>query len=228
MPFISTTRPTDASGEVLEMYERQQAHWGYIPDYAKVFSHRPEALARWGRLLAELRRPVNDYRFELVTLAAALELRHSACSLAHGKKLAEMIGDDAVIAIAEGREADVLSARDAAIVSYARNVIRNARKINSGHIEALRTRHGLSDDEILDIAAIASARSFFSKVLDAVGSEPDVSFMSINETLRQTLTVGRPISHQRIEKLGGDDAVASLALGPVEPRISVIEDRAAT
>ena len=75
MAFISTTRPSDASGEVLEMYERQQAHWGYIPDYAKVFSHRPEALARWGRLLAELRRPVSDYRFELVTTAAALELR---------------------------------------------------------------------------------------------------------------------------------------------------------
>lgn len=201
MSFISTTHPSDASGEVLEMYERQQAHWGYIPDYAKIFSHRPEALARWGRLLAELRRPVSDYRFELVTTAAALELRHSACSLAHGKQLAAMIGDDAVIAIAEGREADVLSDKDVAIVRYARDIIRNARKVNWGQVDALRAKHGLTDEEILDIAAIASARSFFAKVLDAVGSEPDVSFMGMNETLRQKLTVGRPVSHRRVEKL---------------------------
>ena len=201
MAFISTTHPSNASGEVLDMYERQQAHWGYIPDYAKVFSHRPEALARWGRLLAELRRPVDDYRFELVTLAAALELRHSACSLAHGKKLAAMIGDDAVIAIAEGREADVLSDRDTAIVAYARGIIRNARKVTWGQVEALRTKHGLRDEEILDIAAIASARSFFAKVLDAVGSEPDVSFMTLDTALRQKLTVGRPISHRSLERL---------------------------
>jgi alkylhydroperoxidase family enzyme len=211
MAFITTTRPNDASGEVLEMYERQQAHWGYIPDYAKVFSHRPEAMARWGRLLAELRRPVDDYRFELVTLTAALELRHSACSLAHGKKLADMIGDDAVIAIAEGRESEVLSEEDTAIVGYARGIIRNARKINSGQVEALRSKHGLSDEEIFDIAAIVSARSFFSKVLDAVGSEPDVSFMTMNEALRQTLTVGRPISHRRLERLEREDKAPSRA-----------------
>ena len=209
MAFISTTRPSDASGEVLEMYERQQAHWGYIPDYAKVFSHRPEVLARWGRLLAELRRYVSDYRFELVTTAAALELRHSACSLAHGKKLAEMIGDDAVIAIAEGREEDVLSAKDSAIVGYARSIIRNARKITSGQVEALRTTHGLSDEEILDIAAIASGRSFFAKVLDAVGSEPDVSLMTMNQELRQKLTVGRPISHRPVEWLPDEAAQAA-------------------
>lgn len=211
MAFISTTRPSDASAEVLEMYERQQAHWGYIPDYAKVFSHRPEALARWGRLLAELRRPVSDYRFELVTTAAALELRHSACSLAHGNKLAEMIGDDAVIAITEGRESEVLSDRDAAIVGYARAIIRNARKLTWGQVDALRAKHGLSDEEILDIAAIASARSFFAKVLDAVGSEPDVSFMSMNDELRQTLTVGRPISHRRLERFDFEETKSRVA-----------------
>ena len=73
MSFIATTRPAEASGDVLDMYQRQEAHWGYVPNYAKTFSHRPEALARWGRLLAELRRPVDDRRFELVTFAAAYD-----------------------------------------------------------------------------------------------------------------------------------------------------------
>ena len=50
-----------------------------------------------------------------------------------------------------------------------------------------------------DIVAIASARCFFTKILDALGSEPDVAFMSIDKELRQKLTVGRPISHAKLE-----------------------------
>ena len=57
---------------------RQQSAWGYIPNYAKAFSLRPEVLARWGQLQAEIRRPMDNRRFELVTYAAALELRISA------------------------------------------------------------------------------------------------------------------------------------------------------
>ena len=201
MAFIKTIRASEASGEVHEMYERQQAHWGYVPDYAKVFSHRPEALARWGRLLAELRRPVDDYRFELVTLAVALQLRHSSCALAHGSKLAEMIGDESVLAIAKGKESDVLSKTDVAIVNYARAIAREARKITAGMVADLRVNHGLSEEEIFDIAAVASARCFFTKLLDALGSEPDVTFMSMNTELRQALTVGRPISHVRPDQV---------------------------
>ena len=64
---------------------------------------------------------------------------------------------------------------------------------------ALKTIHKLSDEDIFDIAAIASARCFFTKILDALGSEPDVDFMSIDAELRQKLTVGRPISHNKPE-----------------------------
>jgi alkylhydroperoxidase family enzyme len=199
MAFIDTIRPSEASGSVLEMYLRQEDHWGYVPDYAKVFSHRPETLARWGRLLAEIRRPVDDRRFELVTLVVALELKHSACSLAHGKKLAELIGEDGVIAIAKGKKADVLSAADFAIAEFARDIARDARKITRGRVEALKSIHGLADEEIFDVVALASARCFFTKVLDALGSEPDSAFMSMSPTLRQALTVGRPVSPRKPE-----------------------------
>jgi len=199
MAFIETIPPSQATGSVLDMYLRQEDHWGYVPAYAKVFSHRPEVMARWGRLLAEIRRPVDDRRFELVTLVVALELKHSACSLAHGKKLAELIGEDGVIAIAEGRKADVLSAADFAIAEFGRDIARDARKITRGRVEALKSIHGLTDEEIFDVVAVASARCFFTKVLDALGSEPDSAFMSMSPTLRQALTVGRPVSHRKPE-----------------------------
>jgi hypothetical protein len=199
MAFINTIPAREATGAALEMYERQANHWGYVPNYSKVFSHRPEVMARWGRMLAEIRRPVDDRRFELVTFVAALELRHSACSLAHGEQLAGMIGDDAVMAIADGNEADVLPADEVAIVGFARAIARDARKITSGQVEALKSVHGLRDDDIFDIAAIAAGRSFLTKILDALGSEPDSSFMAMSDDLRRRLTVGRPISCQKPE-----------------------------
>jgi hypothetical protein len=104
MSFIKTMPAAEASGATLEMYERQQGAWGYVPDYAKLFSHRPETMARWGRLLAEIRRPADVRRFELVTFVVAHELRNSSCSLAHGTALAEIIGKADVLAIANGKK----------------------------------------------------------------------------------------------------------------------------
>lgn len=46
MLFIDTIPPDSAEGEVAAMYRRQQAAWGYVPNYAKAFCHRPEVMAQ--------------------------------------------------------------------------------------------------------------------------------------------------------------------------------------
>jgi alkylhydroperoxidase family enzyme len=181
------------------MYQRQQDHWGYIPNYAKTFSHRPEVMARWGRLLAEIRRPVDDRRFELVTFAAALELRHSPCSLGHGKMLAAIIGAENVIALANGEEPEALTPAEIAMVKFARDIARDASSISAEQVAELKDIHGFSDEDLFDIAAIAAGRSFFTKILDSLGSQTDVSFMSMDPRLREPLTVGRPISQSPLE-----------------------------
>lgn len=199
MAFIETIRPDTASGAARDMYDRQENHWGYVPNYAKVFSHRPEVMARWGRLLAEIRRPVDDRRFELVTLAAALQLRHTACSLAHGAALAQMIGKENVIAIANGEYPDVLSEAECALMEFARDIARDATTITRDRVETLKEIHGLSDAEVFDVAAVASGRCFFTKVLDALGSEVDSEFAELDAELRHALTAGRPISDTKPE-----------------------------
>ena len=183
MTFISTISASHATGAVRDMYQRQEDHWGYVPNYAKAFSHRPEVMGRWGKLLAEVRRPVDDWRFELVTFAVASFLKHTACSLAHGAKLAEMLGTDTVVAIADGRETEVLSDENVSIVRFARDVARDASAITSRQVDVLRSVFGLSEAEIFDVAAVASARCFFTKILDALGSEPDAGLVAKNREL---------------------------------------------
>ena len=41
MAFVKTVPVEQATGDVRAMYERTQAALGYVPNYAKAFSHRP-------------------------------------------------------------------------------------------------------------------------------------------------------------------------------------------
>ncbi|HET7526054.1 MAG TPA: hypothetical protein VFK10_08950 [Burkholderiaceae bacterium] len=194
MAFIQTTAPDEADSIVTAMYLRQQSAWGYVPNYAKVFSHRPEVLARWGQLLAEIKRPMDKRRFELVTFAAAHELGNTACTLAHGKKLREFFSDDDIVAIA----ADclgALSCAEQAMVRFARRVVRDAANVTSAQVDELKAQ-GFSDAEVFDIAATAAGRAFFAKLLDALGVEPDSPFLELEAALRVPLTVGRPIGQR--------------------------------
>jgi hypothetical protein len=45
MAFINTVSVNDATGDVRTLYENNQAKLGYVPNYAKLFSHRPQVMA---------------------------------------------------------------------------------------------------------------------------------------------------------------------------------------
>jgi len=84
-----------------------------------------------------------------------------------------------------------LSPADVAMLAYVEKITLNAYKVTPRDIDDLRA-HGFSDEEILDIALATAARNFYSKTLDAVGAEPDAQYLTLDDRLRETLTVGRP------------------------------------
>ena len=83
--------------------------------------------------------------------------------------------------------------------------MRDASKITPADIEDLRA-HGLDDAEIFDIAANAASRCFFTKLLDALGTDADSALMKLDPELRDALCVGRPITDQPTESLPDADA----------------------
>ena len=212
MSFITTTPPEAARDDVAAMYRRQQDSWGYVPNYARVFCHRPEVMARWGALLAEIKRPMDRRRFELVTFAAAHELRNSACALAHGRVLREWFDDTRLVAIAERREHEGLDAAEQALVRFARQIARDASAVSATQVAALRS-HGYADDEIFDVVAAVAARSFFTRMLDGLGVQMDSAFLALAEPLRQAFTVGRPIDTAPPARLPEPPAPAPSLIG---------------
>src|SRR5215470_10591149 len=104
------------------MYERQQAHYGYLPAYARVFCHRPEIMGLWAQLQSGIKKHMDKRRFELVTFAAANALRSTLCSLAHGKVLTEFLPAADVQAIARGEAPQSLTAAEVCMLAFSRKV----------------------------------------------------------------------------------------------------------
>lgn len=209
MSFIETLPPAQAADGVAAMYRRQEGASGYVPNYAKVFCHRPELMLRWAALLSEVKRPLDRRRLELVTFATAHALRNSACSLAHGSTLREFFSDAEIVAIAQGR-IDGLPPAEQAMLRFALRVARDAASVTAEDVAALRA-HGFDDAQVFDIAAVVAARAFFTKVLDAMGVQPDAPFAALPAELREALTVGRPIDAATPVTMPGEVAPLGLA-----------------
>jgi uncharacterized peroxidase-related enzyme len=193
MAFIDTIPPEAADGDVAAMYETDQAGWGFLPNFTRAYSHRPGVYAAWRGLNGSIKANMDERRYEIATLAAARRLRSSYCSLAHGRVLARLIPASVVQDIAVGRPSEELDEVDTAVIELADKVAADATTVTRGDIERLRSL-GLTDAEILDVVLAAAARCYFSKVLDAVGCDPDAAFNELEPGLRDALTVGRPIA----------------------------------
>lgn len=192
MSFIECIPDSQINDEIKAMYARQESFWGYIPNYARVFSHRPEIMGLWAQLQLGIKRHMDKRRFELVTFAASNVLRSTMCSLAHGRVLTTWFSEQDVVAIARGESPASLSAAEAAMLEFARKVARDAPSIKAGDVAQLR-RLGFTDAEVFDIAATAAARSFWTKLLESLGVEVDPPFNELSGAMKQALVVGRPI-----------------------------------
>ena len=200
MPFIDTIPASYATGEAFVMYDRQHAHYGYVPSYAKLFCHRPEVMRRWAELLSAIKRPMDRRRFELATFAAAQALRSTLCTLAHGKALLAFCAPQDIIAMARGETPPSLSAAESALVRFARAVARDAPAVTAADVDELK-RHGFSDAEVFDIAVTVAGRAFFTKVIEALGGAADAPLRALSPELRDALAVGRPIEFVEPERL---------------------------
>ena len=198
MSFIRMMTDAEATGRAREFFDEELRRDGVVWNLTRALAWRPEVVDAWRALNGSIRSGMDLRRFELVTLAAAQEMRASYCALAHGKVLREKFFEaEPMLAIARDGSDPSLSPVDVALMQFARKVARDAADVTAGDIEGLRAL-GLTDPEILDAALAAAARAFFSKVLDALGVLPDAAYGRLDPDLRAALTVGRPIATETV------------------------------
>jgi uncharacterized peroxidase-related enzyme len=190
--FLETTPESEATGALAEYYAQQRAAWGFLPNYAAAFATRPDVAAAWNQLNKAVRDGMDRRRFEIATIAAARALRSTYCTAAHSKFLRDECGDEATMrAIASDPSGESLSAVDQAVYQFAAKVARDAASVDEHDIERLHAA-GLSDGDIADVVYAAAARSFFTRVLDGLGTQLDAQTAdTFAPELRAAMTVGR-------------------------------------
>ena len=171
--FIDAVPEESAAGELAEYYRQQRAAWGFLPNYAGAFSHRPDVAQAWNALNGAIRGGMDRRRFELATIAAARALRSTYCTAAHSKFLRDACGDaETLELIARDPSGGALGAEDRAVYQFAAKVATAAESVGQPDVDHLR-EFGLSDADIADVVFAASARSFFTRVLDGLGAQLD-------------------------------------------------------
>jgi len=112
--------------------------------------------------------------------------------LAHGAVLRKnFFSGEQVAAIIKDFRSAGLEPSEVASMAFAQKVTLNAYEVTREDIEDLHT-YGFSDAEVLDITLAATVRSFFAKLLDALGAEPDAAYLEMEEGLSQALVGRRP------------------------------------
>jgi uncharacterized peroxidase-related enzyme len=187
MTFIHTVPAHAATGVLQDLYAGDVTRLGYVANYTQALSLRPEAMLAWRQLIGTIRVAMPLRRYELATIAAASALGGAYCLLAHSAVLQkEFFTAEQVARIVRDYRQAGLAPDEVAVMAFAEKVARQAHGVTAHDIETLRA-HGLADAEILDVALAAAARSFFTKLLDAVGAEPDAAYRHLPPEIRAAL-----------------------------------------
>ena len=77
MAFIRTVPEEQAAWQLGEIYEADHTRHGYVPNYTKVLSIRPDIMDAYRQLAKVIRGGMDLRRYELITVAVAARLRCS-------------------------------------------------------------------------------------------------------------------------------------------------------
>lgn len=200
--FIKTVPEEEATGTLREYYDQNIQNFGQVSNTTRTFSLRPETWEAWMGLIKAIRRKMHMRDYELTTFAAAMKMDCTFCMLAHGAILHKnFFTVERLEAIARDYHHAGLDGKEVAMMDFAQKVVSGAASTRQEDIDHLRSV-GWSDEEILNITLTAAARSFASKVFDALGAEPDAFYEELDQATHHALIGKRPFVVRQSEGNG--------------------------
>ena len=86
-----------------------------------------------------------------------------------------------------------LEEKEVAMMEYSQKVVRDASSTTQADFDNLR-KVGWTDEDIVSITLTAAARSFVSKVFDALGADADGIYKELDEETHHALIGKRPFN----------------------------------
>jgi len=183
-----------ATDDARRLYEQQRAVDGYVWNFTRLWSWRPDVHEGFVKLRGELMgaSSLTDRDWAVMVTATASALGDSYCSLAWGPKLAKLSDDATAVDVIGGAEQPAgLSEREAVLAAWARRLVRDPNGTARSDVDRLRAV-GLSEREIFEASTFIALRLAFSTVNDALGAGPDRQLAdAAPEQVRNAVTYGR-------------------------------------
>ena len=196
--FLQTVAEEDATGAIAEVYAKEKAGAGFVPEAARCLSTRPDIPLLFDTFFDGIKAnfSLSGRDWCLITFVAAKHLRSTYCSQVYSQRLLAL-GEsrETLLAIQYGGRTAALTDKDMAMLAYAEKVAVAADRITQSDIDRLRA-FDFTDRNIFDIALCASFRCMLSKMVDATGAVPEPAFHDSDEAFRAAMTVGRKLGNR--------------------------------
>jgi uncharacterized peroxidase-related enzyme len=167
--------PEDVRARILAVQEKS----GFVPNVFLVLAHRPEefrAFFAYHDALMEKPGGLTKAEREMIVVATSGANNCQYCVVAHGAILRiraknPLVADQVAV---NYRKADI-PPREKAMLDFAMKVALESHALEDADVEALR-RHGFTDEEAWDIAAIAAFFALSNRMANYSGMRPNDEF----------------------------------------------------
>lgn len=178
MAWVSLRGEDDAPAELQERYAADLNQLGFVMEATRALSPNPALAAAVEVFEAAVKRAshLTPRERRLIHLLVARRIGSTYCVLVYGAAMERDLGGMSGLrtVLNDFLSAPQLTPREKAIADYA--VATAAGEATVEHVERLRAE-GLDDAAIVDVAAVACARLFGSRIYEALGVETDPFFL---------------------------------------------------
>jgi uncharacterized peroxidase-related enzyme len=180
------------------LYQRDRDAGGYVMNLSRAWAWRPDISEAFSALRRALtsESSLTSRETAVIVCATVASLGDAYCALAWGSRLAAEVGPATAAAVLTSASSDSLSARERALASWARMLVKNPNATTASDVAELRAAD-LSDRDIFDATALAAFRLAFSTVNDALGVAPDTQIAcAAPAPVRRAVRFGRPCADE--------------------------------
>lgn len=171
--------PEDLQG----LFRKAREILGFVPNVFQAYAFRPERLRTWFAHFKQLHEPTANLSAaerEMIAVAVSMANGCLYCLVAHGQALRDALGDPVLAdRITLDHRRAGLDARRTAILDYAVKLTTSPLDAAPEDLATLR-RHGLSDEEIWDVAEIAAMYNFTNRMALATGMLPNREYHALS------------------------------------------------
>lgn len=176
--------PEDVRARILAVQEKS----GFVPNVCLVLAHRPEefrAFFAYHDALMEKEGGLTKAEREMIVVATSGANQCSYCVVAHGAILRirakdPLLADQVAV---NYRKADI-APREKAMLDFAMKVAVASHALEDADLEALR-RHGFTDEDAWDIAAIAAFFALSNRMANFTAMRPNDEFYLMGRVPKQ-------------------------------------------